>query len=39
LNQERKDSRMGRIFVFEPGKKGFKDNQDLVEREICLNQK
>ncbi|MCT1524610.1 hypothetical protein [Sphingobacterium hotanense] len=39
LNQERKDERIGRImlkektgFVSEPGKKGFKDWQDHVER-------
>jgi len=39
LNQERKDLRMGRIgwkdkrnVVFEPGKEGFEDGQDRVER-------
>jgi len=31
LNQERKDARMDRSIVFEPGKEGFKDGQ-----EYCL---
>ena len=32
LNQERKEVRMDRMLCLEPGKEGYKDWQDLVER-------